>query len=321
MADQNTSTKSLTPTLVKRLLEQGVAPEQLIKAAGRVTGMTTYVPPTKDALRLSYATDNELRRRALASTTPFITSAIQSTFKLSQGMTLVCGVSGQGKSTASANILAGYLASNPDKKALVVTNEETAEAVYNRVACIRLNKNFFALHQGRLSDKDEAEIAEEVERLFSKLIVDAGNTTYDMSMIEDVKSALEHAASGEYGLAILDYLQTVSESREDPSMEPVQVSKELGFYLKRYGRRVPIPVVVFVQLRPNSDASELKLRIENDRTIHNHAFTVIEVVPNFETKTTIFKIEKSRFMPECQGEELEFVFNNGRYDPIGSKGI
>ena len=133
-----------------------ITPQQAVQEfERRVMPGRTYQPKDKNERLKQYATDKELRLRARQSSVPFISAEFNGLFKLSQGLVLVGGVSGQGKSTTAANIVAGFLANSDDKKkAIVITNEETSEAVINRVACIQLGYSFFELQKGRmLADK------------------------------------------------------------------------------------------------------------------------------------------------------------------------
>ena len=96
-------------------------------------------------------------------------------------------------------------------------------------------------------------------------------------------------------------------------MDPVRVSKNFGFYLKEYGKRVAKPVVVFAQLRAkDGDHKEFKTRVENDRTIFNHAFQAIEINPDYAASRTTFIIQKNRFGLK-QREEVTMKFDGGRY--------
>lgn len=270
----------------------------------------SYIPPTKIEVTREYANNREMRKRALHSSIPFISPDVP--FKLYQGLVLIGGVSGQGKSTASANIIAGFIESTPRKKALILTNEETAEAVYNRIACVILKKNFMEFHRGRLTGKDEKLIEDKAAELMDRVVIDAGTSRYDMTVIEDVQAAFEYAANGEFGIAALDYLQTVTTSRMNPERESVWVSKDLGLFLKQFGREVAIPVVVYAQLKTKDTAKEFKDRIESDRTVFNHAFVAIEASPDFEKQITTFTVWKDRFGLQ-QGQELEMVYSGGRF--------
>lgn len=312
---------TLIDTSLAKVREGVATPEEAIQEVLEQTSSLpdvmqtnrTYRPKTREQRKLEYASDKELRLRTIQSSMPFISPKFGPDFKMSQGLILVCARPGQSKSTTAANVVAGVLDADQNKKALVITNEETAEATYNRIACVQLRKRFIDLHRGKMHRADKELVEDHVGLLFDSVEVIAGNSEYDMTTLEDVKAVMNHAAQSDVGLVVLDYLQTVSFSRENEHWEPFQVSKNLGFFLKEFGRRARVPVVVFAQLKPNSEASEMQSRIQNDKTIYNHAFTVIEIVPDFETCVTSFVIHKDRFGSTKQGQEVQMKYKDGRY--------
>jgi replicative DNA helicase len=309
--------KDIKKEIVERARAGELTPEQAVQEfEKRALPGRTYQPKDRDARKRQYYTDRDLRLRARSTSVPFISSAFNPIFKLSQGLVLVGGVSGQGKSTTAANIVAGFL-DNSDRKAIVLTNEETSESVYNRVAAIQTRNSFFDLQRGKLPPTAVQEVEDQANLLMDRLIIEAGDSVYEMNCIEDVEGALEYAAGvKDVGLILLDYYQTVNTSRECPDDSPYQVLKRLGFYLKDYGRRAAVPVVCFAQLKNRSESPDFKERVEGDRTIYNHAFTVVEIVPDFKTCITKFTVHKDRF-GYGQGKEIEMEYVNGWYQPVG----
>jgi transposase-like protein len=67
-------------------------------------------------------------------------------------------------------------------------------------------------------------------------------------------------------------------------------------------------------MKENSD-EEFKDRVENDKTIYNHAFQAIEIVPDFDASTSKFIIHKDRFGYK-QGRTLHAKFNDGRFEAL-----
>jgi hypothetical protein len=78
--------------------------------------------------------------------------------------------------------------------------------------------------------------------------------------------------------------------------------------------------VDFVQLSPKSEGAEFQSRVQNDKTIYNDAFNVVEIAPNQETKLTDFIIWKQRF-GASQGVKVSLAFNQGRYEQVGEVGL
>jgi hypothetical protein len=66
-------------------------------------------------------------------------------------------------------------------------------------------------------------------------------------------------------------------------------------------------------LSAKEEGRPFKDRVENDKTLFNHAHIAIEAVPDFETKTMRFKVQKDRFNG-CTGQEVVMTYNGGRYE-------
>lgn len=284
-----------------------------VKSGALVTGRT-YVTPTVEARISRYEQEYANRMDALSKSVFFIHPNFCEDFLLTRGLILVGAMSGKSKSTTSANLLHGFVEySNPNRVAKVISNEESSESVLNRIACIKLKQNFNRFQRGQLKDKESEQVVKTAKAIIPRVeIVDDDN--YDMTCIEDVQAVLNQAAEDpNTGLVVIDYLQTIAHSREQKSMESFKVSKLMGLYLKDYGKRIGVPVVVFCQLNPSGrDSTVFQSRVQNDKTIYNHAFSVIEIVPDMETKITKFTIHKDRFGNK-QGQEVRMRYVDGRY--------
>jgi hypothetical protein len=142
-----------------------------------------------------------------------------------------------------------------------------------------------------------------------------------MTCIEDVKAVFETArnSTDSVRLVVLDYLQTIYRSKLR-ELKAWEVSKEFGFFLQEYGRKVTIPMVVFVQLKPTSQSPDFSERICNDKTVYHHAVTAIEIKPNFDNGLTEFKLHKDRF-GQNQGKSVFVQFVDGRYEPVSTEEI
>lgn len=271
-----------------------------------------YKAKSTNARIESYRRNKALRASILENRIPFISPQFDPDFFLCQGMTIVGAKSGESKSTTCANIVSGFVKHSPNKRVIVITNEEGPDAVIDRVSCVLIKRNYIDLYKGRMSSSDRQKI-EETSIKLSETVEIVDDPTWDMSCLEDVIAVLEHAAKNGVHMVIVDYLQTVTHSREHAHLESYQVSKKLGLYLKDYGRRVGVPVIVFAQLKPKTEGASIQDRIQNDKTIYNHAFNVIEVIPNFQTLITEFIIHKGRFELK-QGKKIAMRFVNGRYE-------
>jgi replicative DNA helicase len=287
--------------------------EAVTQAAQEIQRKSVYRPPSPEEKRKAYLQDKERKLRAIQRSVPFIEPGFSHKFRLVQGLYLVGAVSGQGKSTALRNLLAGYVQNDHRQKARVLTNEESSMTVYDGVACVILEKDFSAHQNMRNSQRDRDQIEAKSLELMEVIDIEAGNSNFDMGCMEDVRRVLEFTEQqNDAGLICLDYWQTVTYSRDNEEWESFRVLKELGYFLKGYGQRASCPVVNFVQLAGKHDSKDFKSRIENDKTIYNHAFGAIEIVPDFENCTSKFVVVKDRH-GGATGEVIEMRFELGRY--------
>lgn len=299
--------------ILKALSEGQITHEQAVeqaKVAIKNTSGRKFTPPSEIALMELYDRDEVMRERALQAQVPFIMA--ESGFILYPGLVMIGGVSGRGKSTLAANILAGFLTTKVGGEALVISNEESLGSIYNRVACVLLQLSFFKFHNGHYQPKVANQVrqaAQEIIRRVKVCQVDG----WDMSVMEDVQAMLEYAAESGASIALCDYYQTVNSSRKEPDLESFGVHKRFGFWLKDYSRKVPMPIVMFAQLKTDSEQHEIKDRVENDRTIVNHAFQVIEVVPDFDASNSTFKMHKDRFGGQTN-KDITMAFREGRFE-------
>lgn len=298
----------ITPEEAIRLKEKEWAQKQ-----GR-----RFTLPTLESRSSQYQRSCEERAMFDRNKQPFIFEGFtpEGDFYLSQGLTLVGAMSGKGKSTAAANILAGFLSYKEDTTALVISNEESTDAILHRTACVLLKKSYMKFHNKGMWAQEENEITDLAKQLLTRVIV-INDPAWNTASLEDVQTILEGSASQGVNLIIIDYLQTVNQSRDNPDMEGFQVLKKFGVFVREFGRRAPVPVIVFCQLNPKSSASEFQARVQNDKTIFNDAFNVVEIEPDLETKLTNFTIWKQRF-GISQGVKVSMNFVQGRYEQVGA---
>lgn len=282
-----------------------ITPTQL--RTGRI-----YEQKSREDRVAQYRNSKAIRREIRRNQIPFITESFLPGLWLSQGLIVVGAKSGRAKSTTASNILAGFLRSVSERSAIVVSNEEATDAIYERAACILLDIDYQQYFRGQLGPRTDSAVEECVADFIIPRVEVVEDGTYDMSYMEDVQSVLETAANDKVGLVIIDYLQCITQSREHPEREAFQISKMLGLYLKDYGKKNGVPVCTFVQLGPGGDGTTMFERVQNDKTFCNHAFLAVEVEPDFETLTTKFKVHKDRFFGKT-GQEVVADFKGGKY--------
>lgn len=274
--------------------------------------------PSKEDQQKLITMDQKRRKDAINNQISFISNKFDPYFKLGMGLILVAANTGGGKSTTAANILAHFIDTDThgDKKALVITNEETSEDVFSRVSCLMLQKSWSDLRKGLLSDSDNALIERMNNQMLDRIIVIPQNWEgYNMSRLEDVVEVLEEVKRKEKNLALvlIDYLQAINDSSKISNSW--EISKKLGSYLKSYGSETRVPVIIFAQLKPASESLNFSDRIQNDKTFANHASTVIEIRSDLVAQTTEFIFHKDRW-GDFQGKSLKLQFHQGAFRPM-----
>jgi len=276
--------------------------------------VSNYQGLTAAERQQQYRLDRELVKNAKRTQVKFLGSALN----LRMGVTVIGGCTGKGKSTASANIIADFYTRYPDRQALVITNEEVSSDVLDRASCALLKEDFYAYREGEVGPLIEEKIEKLSSELFERVEI-VSTSSVDMTCLEDVIDVLTYAAGKkEINLVLLDYLQTVSWSKENKELNAYAVSKKLGLFLKDYGRKVDIPIVMFAQIQPlpgeqkeDGWVPDFSGRIQGDKTFSNHCVMTIEIIPNFETRITRFYIHKDRFGNNA-GKSFNFEWVQGR---------
>jgi hypothetical protein len=102
----------------------------------------------------------------------------------------------------------------------------------------------------------------------------------------------------------------------NPARSSFETLTDLRMWLGKYIRESNIPVVLFAQLHSlgKRNNQELDSRIKDCPSVYEPSTVVVEIVPDFENKTTKFLIKKDRF--GYQGMKIECAFDKGRYIEI-----
>lgn len=253
--------------------------------------------------------DRERRETARVNSIPFISPLSEIT--LGRGFNLICGQPGQSKSTTAANLVAGAVEYS-NANILVMSNEETSSAVLDRIACILTHTPFQRYYNKKLTGTQTAAVESTADIVAERVQVLDFESAYNMSIVEDVEAVLAQAPNN-FGLIVFDYIQNTTSSREREDLLTWDISKRLGLFLKNMSQTLTVPLVVFAQLRPKAAIEAIAERIQNDKTLFNHALQCIEIVPDFETRETTFKVHKDRFGP-MQGKEVKMQFRDGWYE-------
>lgn len=266
----------------------------------------------KDSLKEMYtdiAKYNQMLKERITFCNDSLTEAVPFT---RENLYLICAYSGSGKSTIAANV--SYPLYKQGKKTLVISNEESKQDILFRVGCLELGYNFNEYKKGRMPKEDQLKVAQLFPDIAKYVkVIDVNYKNGLTTKVEGVKKVLEQVREADYSCAMIDYYQLVKFSINNPSAKTYDVLNDLRIWLGQYIKRSNIPIVCFAQLhsvgkRANKD---LDSRIKHCPDIYEPSTVVIEVVPNFEERTSDFIIHKDRF--GLAGHRIACGFENGRY--------
>ena len=269
----------------------------------------------RDSIKEMYtdiANYNRMIQERVTFINPALTAAVPFT---RENLYLICAYTGNGKSTIAANI------SRPlwkeGKKVLVIANEESKQDVLFRIASLELGYNFNDYKKGTMPMAHQKECA----KLFPDIskYVKVLDVTYKNGLttkFEGIKNALEAVKKSDYSAVMIDYFQLIRYKVGDPQASTYKVLDDLRIYIGKYIKESNIPVVLFAQLHSMAKRNNVELdsRIKECPGIIEPSTVILEVIPDFENKTTSFVIKKDRF--GFQGMRIECAFDRGKYVEI-----
>lgn len=268
----------------------------------------------KDSLR-EMITDIGKYKKMLSERITFINDALSATVPFTrENLYLMCAYTGSGKSTVAANIT--YPLWKQKKKTLVLSNEESKQDVLFRIACLELGFNFNDYKKGMMPNDDLLKVV----ALFPEIseYVKVLDVTYQdgiTTKVEGIKKALEAVKKEDsYSCVLIDYFQLIKYSIKDNKKTAYENLNDLRVWLGQYIKSSTMPVVLFAQLYSVSKrggAKDIDTRIKDCSAIVEPATVIVEIVPNFENKTSEFIIHKDRF--GMAGKKISCGFERGRY--------
>jgi len=227
---------------------------------------------------------------------------------------LAAGLSGDGKSTTCANIAYRDILQN--KKVLVITNEEIASDVYNRVTS--LIKGWAYREHENFTEQQHAIFDDYIDKLSHRLTVidDSYNDSVGQtSTIEGMEAMLESLLKSDekFDVIIIDYYQNIDRSTKNPGLSPWQVQEQFAKRLDKFKNVYEAPIVVLAQLTDvGAENKPFKDRIEGRKIIYNVCTCALEVMAERENLRTAWKVRKSRWS-EAVGQTIMTGFNKGLY--------
>jgi len=228
---------------------------------------------------------------------------------------LLAAETGQGKSTICANLALHALSQG--QRALVISNEENEQDIYNRITC--LFKSWSYTDHTMFSPDQVETFQTMIEHLSHRLTVI--DDSFDgapgaTSTIEGVENILNSLVDKEikFDVIIVDYYQNIERSIKNPMMSNWQVQERFCNFIDKFKNRYDAPIIILAQKKKDSEDMSFKESIEGRKIILNKATCAINVKADRENLKTGFTVEKSRF-PEAMGQTIWTGYNKGKYVP------
>jgi len=232
-----------------------------------------------------------------------------------ENLYLICAYSGNGKSSCAANV--SFPLWKQKKKSLVISNEESEQDVLFRIACLELGYNFNEYKKGRMPMTQQIEAAK-LFPLIAKYVkvVDVNAKNGITTKVEGVMNILEKVQDKDYSCVMIDYFQLITKTIKNPSANSYEALNTLRMWFGKYIKKSNIPIVLFAQLHSlgKRNNKDLDSRIKDCPAIYEPSTVVLEMIPDFDNRTTEFVIHKDRF--GLAGHKKTCGFDRGRFVPI-----
>jgi hypothetical protein len=248
--------------------------------------------------------------RMLAEKITFINPTLTKVIPFSrENLYLVCAYTGSGKSSCAANI--SYPLWQQGKKTLIIANEESKNDVLMRIACLHKSLNFNDFKKGNMPVEQQKECAILLPEIAKYVkCIDVNFKDGFTARLEGLINALESVQTADFSAVMIDFMQNISKSTQHD--KKYNILDTFKVYLQRYIKTSNVPVVLFAQLHSIGKRANVALdsRVKDYPAILEAATVVLELIPNFEDKTTDVLISKDRF--GCAGKKITCGFDKGR---------
>ncbi len=237
---------------------------------------------------------------------------------------LVGAKTGEGKSTAVANIAYSVIKQrNPKtgkpRRVLVLTNEERAEDVYNRITA--LARGWHYTNHSEFTDEQINTFRDSIKALGSNGLVTVIDNTHGGShgvttSIDGIETVFDTLIANNeiYDVVLIDYYQNIIHSKKDPTASENEVQARLTRMIDKYKNIYPAPIVMMAQMNApdEDDRTPYQYRIKGRKIIADAATFVIEMAADRQNKATQWTVWKSRFT-ESVGKVFHTGYENGKF--------
>lgn len=245
-----------------------------------------------------------------------------------KNLILIGADSGDGKSTAVANIVFGLVSRQDEltgktRRVLVITNEENIADFYNRLTCLLQKIPYTDHDQFNEEQRKKFEKMVKVWKNRVTIVDDTFGSTKEKTITgatttpEGIKAIFDNLIKdGEYYDAILiDYYQGVNESSLDMTLDEYKAQRKLTNILEHYRKIYPAPIVLMCQVNRDDpeNPTPMKYRIMGTKLIYTRATYVMEMIKHVDQLMTEWVIHKGRFAK--LGESVKTNFEKGMYIP------
>lgn len=250
-----------------------------------------------------------------------------------RNLIVISGESGNGKSTTVANMTSTMIGeiskvTGKRKRVLVISNEESASDVYNRITCLAKGWEYsdhgnFSAEQIDTFDKMIKALAKYVTVVDKNHGVIYGKGIGLTSSLEGIQSIFEDLVSNKihYDCIIIDYYQNVKTSKKKPWMDQYSVQADLAAMLDMYKNICSAPIVIFSQMKPQDkeESKQFEDRMKGSKQIFVASTVSIEMKPYPEDLKTKWIIHKNRFTKATNNKHFWTGFDHGRFVDIDNE--
>lgn len=250
----------------------------------------------------------------------FLTGALAKEIPMTpKSIVVVAGVTGEGKSTTTANI--AHQNRLQGKRTLIISNEELSYDIYNRITCLQNGWAYndhkkFTDAQITIFSQNIPILSQHIHIIDSNYSQGAGLT----STVEGLEKILTEVKDQGFcfDAILIDYYQNVTEWLADPTADDWKSQKKFATFLDKYKNSCPIPIVMMAQCKPMNkiqDNVALQARWIGSKHILLCATSILEVKPVPSKFLSYWIIHKSRFGKKSEGKGIPTGFDSGLYVP------